>query len=101
MMVMIVRSRVKPEYVDAFKQASIENARQSRLEPGVARFDLIQDTEDATRFTFVEVFRAPDAHAAHRETAHYLTWRDAVADMMAEPRSATKHVSVFPDDSDW
>ena len=101
MFVLIVRSRVKPEFVEAFKKASIENDRHSAQEPGVARFDLIQNTEDPTRFAFIEVFRSPDAHATHRETDHYLTWRDTVEDMMAEPRTVLKHMSVFPDDSGW
>jgi len=101
MIVMIVRMRVKPEYVEAFKKASVENARHSAQEPGIARFDLIQDAADPTRFAFVEVFRSAEAHDAHRGTDHYLTWRDTVGDMMAEPRSAVKHVSVFPEDADW
>jgi len=101
MFVLFVQFRVKPEHVDAFRKASIENARHSAQEPGVARFDMIQDLEDASRFAFVEVFRSAEAHAAHRETDHYLTWRDTVADMTSEPRSATKYVSVFPDDSAW
>jgi len=101
MFVLFVQFRVKPEHVDAFRKASIENARHSAQEPGVARFDMIQDLEDASRFAFVEVFRSAEARAAHRETDHYLTWRDTVADMTSEPRSATKYVSVFPDDSAW
>lgn len=101
MFVLIVRFQVKPEQVDAFRAASIENARHSRQEPGVARFDFVQETDDPSRFAFVEVFRSPADHASHRETAHYVTWRDTVADMMAGPREAVKHVSVYPDDSGW
>ena len=100
MMVMIVRFKVKPECQDAFQAACIENARGSLQEPGVARFDLIHEAEDPTRFMFVEAFRSVDAHAVHRETPHYLTWRDTVADMVTE-RSAVRHFSVFPDDSGW
>ena len=101
MFVLIVHFHVKPDLIDAFRKASIENARNSAQEPGVARFDVIQNLEDASRFTFIETFRSAEAHAAHRETVHYLTWRDLVVDMMAEPRSATRYASVFPDDSAW
>ena len=101
MMLMIVRLRVKPEHVEAFRNASIQNARHSAQEPGVARFDLIQDADDPTRFMFIEAFRSPEDHAKHRETDHYLTWRDTVADMTSEPRSATRYMSVFPADSAW
>ena len=101
MVVLIVRFRVKPEHVDAFAAASIENARNSLKEPGVARFDLIRQADDPTRFMFVEAFRSTAAHAEHRETAHYITWRDTVADMLAEPREAVKHISVFPGDEGW
>ena len=101
MVVMIVRFHVKPEHIEAFKAASIENARHSAHEPGVARFDLIQEADDPTRFMFVEAFRSVDDHATHRETAHFLTWRDTVADLLVEPRTAVKHISVFPGDADW
>jgi len=101
MFVLLVRFHVKPEHVEAFQAASIENARHSQQEPGVARFDFIQETDDPTRFGFIEVFRSADDHAVHRETAHYITWRDTVADMFAGPREAVKHLSVYPDDSGW
>ena len=80
---------------------SLENARHSRQEPGLARFDVVQQRDDATRFTLVEAFRNDDAPAAHRETAHYKKWRAAVDDMMAEPRSSVKYSNVFPDDAAW
>ena len=92
---------VKPEAIAAFRAATHDNARHSVKEPGVARFDVIQSVEEPTRFVFVEVYRSPDAQAAHKETAHYQRWRDAVADLMAEPRTSARYVNVFPDDQDW
>ncbi len=96
-----VHVHVKPEYVEAFKEATIQNARQSVREPGIARFDVIQSTEDPTRFILVEVYRTPEDPARHKETTHYKVWRDAVADMMAEPRSSIKYTNIYPDDSGW
>jgi quinol monooxygenase YgiN len=98
MLVVHVHVRVKPEFVEQFKQASIENARQSLKEPGVARFDVLQQPEDPTRFILVEAYRSPEAALAHKETKHYQTWRDAVAPMMAEPRSSVKFTKVYPAD---
>ncbi|MGB3904532.1 MAG: putative quinol monooxygenase [Anaerolineae bacterium] len=92
---------VNPESVEAFRQATVENARNSVQEPGVARFDVIQQLDDPTRFVLVEVYRTPEDPASHKETAHYRTWRDTVADMMAEPRSSVKYANVFPDDPGW
>lgn len=97
MLVVHVHIHVKPEYVEAFKAATIANARESVKEPGIARFDFSQQQENATRFTLVEIYRSPEAQAAHRETRHYQTWRDAVAPMMAEPRSSVKFTNIFPD----
>ncbi len=96
-----VHAHVKPDAVEAFRAASLENARLSVTEPGVARFDVIQSIEDSTRFVLVEVYRTPDAPAAHKQTAHYQRWRDAVADLMAEPRTAARYRNVFPDDQGW
>ncbi len=87
---------VKAELVEAFEAATMENVRQSRREPGVARFDLLQQEDDPTRFLLVEVYRTPDDPARHKETAHYQQWRDTVADMMAEPRTSTKYADVIP-----
>ena len=101
MLVVHVQIRVKPESVEAFKQATIANGRESLKEPGIARFDFVQQQDDATRFVLVEVYRTAEAPAAHRETKHYLTWRDAVAPMMAEPRSRMEFANVFPDDTGW
>jgi quinol monooxygenase YgiN len=101
MIVVHVHVQVKPEYVEAFKAATVENARQSLKEPGVARFDVVQETEDTGRFVLVEAYRNHEATLAHKETRHYQAWRDAVAPMMAEPRKGVRHVNVFPDDSGW
>ena len=92
---------VKPESVDAFKAATIENARQSALEPGIARFDLFQQADAPDRFELIEVYRSVEAMAAHKDTRHYQVWRDAVADMMAEPRRSARFTTVFPSDAAW
>jgi len=92
---------VKPECIEAFKTASLANARSSILEAGIARFDVLQQADASNRFVLVEVYRNPADQAAHRETAHYATWRDTVASMMAEPRTATKFVNLFPPDAGW
>ncbi len=99
MLVVQVQVHVKPECVEAFKQATLANARASIQEPGIARFDVMQQQDDPTRFVLVEAYRTADAPAAHKATAHYATWRDSVAPMMAEPRSSVKFTNVFPDDS--
>jgi len=101
MFIVHVFVHVKPDQVEAFKAASLENARNSVQEPGIARFDVIQQQDDPTRFVLVEVYRTPDDPAKHKETAHYAIWRDSVADMMAEPRSAIKYNNVYPDDAGW
>lgn len=101
MLVVHVFVHVKPESVDAFKAASVENARNSVQEPGIARFDVIQQENDPTRFVLVEVYRTADDPARHKETVHYAAWRDTVADMMAEPRSAVKYTNSFPDENGW
>jgi len=97
MFIVHVFVHVKPEKVEEFKEASIENARNSIQEPGIARFDVIQQQDDPTRFVLVEVYRTPDGPARHKETAHYAKWRDTVADMMAEPRRSIKYSNIFPD----
>ena len=101
MFIVHVHVHVKPEFVDAFREATLENARNSVQEPGVARFDVIQQLDDPTRFVLVEVYRTSDDPARHKETAHYQKWRDTVADMMAEPRSAIKYTNIFPDEQGW
>ena len=101
MLVVHVYVHVKSDCVDAFREATLANARQSVTEPGIARFDVLQQQDDATRFVLVEVYRTPDDPTKHKETAHYQAWRDAVADMMAEPRQSTKYDNCFPDDAGW
>ena len=101
LLVVHVHVRVKPDCIEAFKAATTENSRQSLLEPGIARFDVLQQSEDPSRFVLVEVYRSTDAPASHKETAHYAVWRDAVAPMMAEPRSSVKFLSVAPGPDAW
>jgi (4S)-4-hydroxy-5-phosphonooxypentane-2,3-dione isomerase len=101
MLIVHVHVRVRPESVEEFRQATIENARASVREPGIARFDVMQLEDDATQFMLTEVYRTPEAVAAHKETAHYAKWRDAVAPMMAEPRQRAQYKAVFPDPQSW
>ena len=101
MLVVHVHVRVKPEFIEAFKQATIENGRHSLREVGIARFDVIQNADDPTRFILVEVYRTDEAPSRHKETAHYAAWRDAVAPMMAEARTSVKYSNVFPPDDRW
>ncbi len=101
MLIVLVHVHVKPDCVQDFREASLENARNSIQEPGIARFDVLQDNDDPNRFILNEVYRDADAPAAHKETAHYAAWRDTVADMMAEPRRAVKLTNHFPEDSEW
>ena len=101
MLIVHVHVKVKPESIDSFRQATIENARRSVKEPGIARFDIIQQSDDPARFVLVEVYRSDEAPARHKETSHYLKWRDAVANMMAEPRTSVKYQNQFPDNNGW
>ena len=101
MFIVHVFAHVKPNQVEAFRAATLENARNSIQEPGIARFDVIQQQDDPARFVLVEVYRTSDAPARHKETAHYQKWRDTVADMMAEPRTSVKYTNVFPDEQGW
>ena len=101
MLVVHVHVRVKPESVEAFREASLANAGHSVQEPGIARFDVCQQNDDPTRFVLVEVYRTPDDPGRHKETEHYRQWRDTVADMMAEPRSSVKFTNVYPGDDGW
>ena len=101
MLIVHVHVHVKPQFVDAFREATLENARNSVQEPGIARFDVIQQLDDPTRFVLVEVYRTPEDPAKHKDTAHYETWRDTVADMMAEPRASVKYANVYPEDGGW
>jgi quinol monooxygenase YgiN len=101
MQVVHVHVHVKAECVKAFAGASVENARCSIQEPGIARFDVLQRADDPARFILVEVYRTVDAAAAHKATPHYALWRDTVAEMMAEPRTSVKYANLFPDDYGW
>jgi (4S)-4-hydroxy-5-phosphonooxypentane-2,3-dione isomerase len=101
MLVVHVHVQVKPECVEAFKQATLVNARESVKEPGIARFDVVQQQDDPARFVFVEAYRNVEANAAHKETKHYQAWRDTVASMMATPRSSVKFTNIFPEDKGW
>ena len=101
MYIVHVHVHVKPEFIRAFIDATLENARGSRQEPGIARFDLLQQKDAPERFVLLEVYRTVNDPAKHKETAHYARWRDAVEAMMAEPRSSVKYDPIFPDDAGW
>lgn len=101
MLIVHVHIHVKPDRVDDFKRATIDNASKSVLEPGAARFDFIQQHDDPTRFLLVEIYRTTDDPAKHKETDHYKIWRDSVAEMMVEPRASVKFRNIFPDDEGW
>ena len=95
MYIVLVHVHVKPEFLDAFTQASLENARNSILEPGTTRFDLIKEQGDPTRFILIEVYRSPENSAAHKGTGHYARWRDQVSEMMVEPRIGIRYQPQF------
>ncbi len=101
MYVACITVHVKPGFVDQFIAATLDNARNSRQEPENVRFDVLQAEDDPTRLFLYEVYRTKEGSAAHKLTPHYLAWREAVADMMAEPRVGVTHNSLFPDDADW
>ncbi|HUO29371.1 MAG TPA: antibiotic biosynthesis monooxygenase [Bryobacteraceae bacterium] len=101
MLIVQVHVQVKSEFVEAFRQATIINAQQSITEPGIARFDVLRQADSPTHFVLIEVYRTADAVTQHRETPHYLTWRDSVADMMAVPRTRVEYENVFPSDESW
>ena len=101
MQIVHVHVHVKPEFIEAFKQATIENANNSVKEAGIARFDVIQQVDDPAKCILVEIYKTADASAAHKETAHYKRWRDAVMAMMAEPRQGIKYNNIFPNDANW
>jgi quinol monooxygenase YgiN len=101
MYIVLVHIHIKPESIEEFKKATLDNASNSVQEPGVARFDVIQQEDDPTRFVLVEVYHDEQAPVDHKQTAHYLRWRDRVADMFAEPRYGIRYSNVFPDDGGW
>lgn len=101
MLIVLVQVRVKSEFVEAFHRATIENAQRSIEEPGIARFDVLQERDDPAKFMLSEVYLDEAAAAAHKETQHYKTWRDTVAPMMAESRVSVKYNNVFPGATGW
>jgi len=101
MLVVHVHVHVKPEFIETFRQVTVENARNSVREPGIARFDVVQQSDDPAHFVLVEAYRTPEDPARHRDTAHYKTWRDAVAKMMATPRTRVEYANIFPPDEGW
>ncbi len=101
MLILQVNVRVKPEHVNAFREVTTANSKGSLAEPGVARFDVLQNEDDPTRFMLVEAYRDRAATAAHKETPHYKAWVEAVTPMIAEPRTRSWWTSVHPDDAAW
>jgi quinol monooxygenase YgiN len=101
MLIVQVHVRVKPEFIDDFQAASVANARHSVQEPGIARFDVMQQVDDPARFILVEVYRTREAPAQHKETAHYQAWREKVVPMMAEPRTSVKYNNIYPGEEAW
>ena len=101
MLIVHVHVKVKPDQVKAFLAATLANAQASRREPGIARFDVLQQSDDPTTFVLSEAYRTPEAPEAHKRTAHYATWRDTVAEMMAEPRRGLKFANIDPPDASY
>ena len=101
MLILHVHVHVKPEHIEAFKLATMENAASSVKEPGIARFDVVQQDGDPTRFVLVEAYRDAEAPARHKATAHYQAWAEKVAEMLAEPRSRVVYANIFPADREW
>jgi (4S)-4-hydroxy-5-phosphonooxypentane-2,3-dione isomerase len=101
MLIIHVQIQVKPDCIETFKEVTIENARNSRREPGIARFDVIQQKDDPTRFVLVEVYRSVESTAAHKATAHYAAWRDRAEPLMAGPRTRLEYTNVSPGDEGW
>jgi autoinducer 2-degrading protein len=95
MYVVSVTIHVKPDQVDSFVQATLDNARHTREEPGNIRFDVLQSEDDAARFLLYEAYRTKDDFTKHQQTPHYLRWKERVADAMAQPRQGVKHHSLF------
>lgn len=101
MFIVHVYAHVKSNKVSEFKKATIENAKESITEPGIARFDIIQQNDDLRRFVLVEVYRTPFDHPAHKHTLHYQKWRDTVVDFMVTPLTSIKYTSIYPDEDGW
>lgn len=101
LLVVHVQVHVLPQFVAAFREATLDNAQNSVREPGIARFDVVQEQGDPTRFVLVEVYRSEQAPLDHKQTAHYARWRDTVEPMMASPRSSRKFRALFPANEGW
>ena len=101
MLILIVNIHIKPDRVEAFRSATLENARNSLREAGIARFDVLQQADEPARFVLVEVYRNAEAPAKHKGTAHYQAWAAAVADMLVEPRTRATYANVYPADEGW
>jgi len=101
MLILIVNIHIKADRVEAFKAATNENGRNSRQEPGIARFDVLQQSDDPTRFVLIEVYRDQAGPVAHKASAHYQAWLAKVDNMFAEPRTRALYESVAPDDQGW
>jgi (4S)-4-hydroxy-5-phosphonooxypentane-2,3-dione isomerase len=101
MHIVLVHVHVKPESLTEFIDAIRDNARNSVKEPGIARFDILQSSEDPTRFILTEVYHTAEDAKKHKETAHYLRWRERAEDMMAEPRLGVPYKNIFPADDGW
>ncbi len=101
MFVVMVHVSVKPDSIEAFKKASIINAQSSINEAGIARFDFIQQQDDPSKFLLVEVYASEEDTFKHKDTAHYQTWRDTVAPMMAEPRKGIRYDVIYPEEENW
>jgi autoinducer 2-degrading protein len=101
MYIVHVHVQVKPDFIEEFIDATLDNASHSVQEAGIARFDVIQSLDDPAKFVLVEVYRTPDDPALHKQTEHYARWRDTVADMMAQPRQAVKYANMFPGEDGW
>jgi quinol monooxygenase YgiN len=101
MLIVHVHVHVKPEHIEAFKLATIENAGNSVKEPGIARFDVVQQADDPSRFVLIEAYRDSEAPTRHKATAHYQAWAEKVADMLAEPRSRVLYGNIYPAGQGW
>ena len=101
MLIVHVFVHVKEDRIGDFKRATLENARNSINEPGIACFDVVHQEDDPARFILIEVYRTSGDPAKHKKTEHYVKWRDTVEEMMAEPRSSIKLTNVFPDEKGW
>jgi (4S)-4-hydroxy-5-phosphonooxypentane-2,3-dione isomerase len=101
MLVAIINVHVKSDFIEGFKTASLDNASNSVKEPGVIRFDVYQQSDDPSRYTLVEIYKTDEDVTRHRETTHYVRWRDTVTAMMVEPRTRTTHRIVYPVESEW